>query len=275
MGDYQIQPNKKKSLFYITYRTKRPEGGYKKNYLHNELGQIVSFDNQEKAEKYRKSLRANEDKKHNLKIIRERMAKKYGSHEDFLSSFLKEKKKTVPKSWERTEWNLVHYVFVFFLYEKKEHNPGLWATYFEDFKEWLEEATTIRKNKLSKDGNNTLAISSMNKIIGDLNSYLQHLYKKRHLLIPSPRCEYFNGSEEGYRSVEDIVEEDEYKLVLKKFDSLIRAKELDKNKSVISLEQVNLLNLQIKKIQETKEIYIVCRATGMRISEGDCKKFCV
>lgn len=267
MSDYQIQPNKNKTLFYITYRTKRPEGGYKKNYLYNDLGQIVSFDNQEKADKYRKSLRANEDKKHNLKIIRERMAQKYGSHEDFLSSFLKEKKKTVPKSWERTEWHLLHYVFPFFIYEKKEHNTGLWATYFEEFKDWLEEAPTIRKNKL-KGEKSYLSISSLNKIIGDLNGYLNHLYKKRHLLMPSPKCEYFNGAEEGYRSAEHIVEENEYKLVLEKFDSYIEEKELEKKKKVISLEKIDSLTTQIKQIQETKELYIVCRATGMRISEA-------
>ena len=141
--------------------------------------------------------------------------------------FLKEKKKTVPKSWERTEWNLLHYVFPFFLYEKKEHNTGLWATYFEDFKEWLEEATTIRKNKLSEDGNNILSISSMNKIIGDLNGYLHHLFKKRHLLMPPPKCDYFDGAEDGYRSEEDIVDDEEYKLVLRGFDALINSKELE------------------------------------------------
>ena len=267
MSDYQIQPNKKKTLFYITYRTKKPEGGYKKNYLQNESG-IVSFDSLEKADKYRKSQRANEDAKNNLKAVRERMSRKYGKQEEFLISFLKERKKEAPKSWERTEWHLIHYVFTFFLHEKKELNAGLWASHFENFKEWLEEATTIRKNKLSKDGSNTLSISSMNKIIGDLNGYLQHLFKKRHLLMTPPKCEYFDGAEEGYRSGEDVVDDEEYKLVLKKFDSMVSKKELEKSKKVISLENSKKLSRQILQIQESKQLYMVCRATGMRLSEA-------
>lgn len=266
MSDYQIQDNKTKTLFYITYRTKKPDGGYKKNYLYNEDGIIVSFTDKTKAEKYRTSLRAKEDAKHDLKKLREKMSKKYGNHYDYIDSYLKQKKKEAPRSWERSEWQLIHYIFNFFLHEKKQGNPSSWPLSFEEFKDWLEKATSIRKNKLS--GHSLLAISSMNKIIGDLNGYLAHLFKKNIILIPPAKCEYFSGAEDGYRNGDDIVEEDEYNLVIKKFNALISAKEAEKQKNGIQIKRIKSLTIQIARLQETKLLYIVCRNTGMRISEA-------
>lgn len=266
MSDYQIQANKKKTTFYITYRTKKSEGGYKKHYIYNEDGSIVSFSDIAKAEKYRTSIRAKEDAKNDLRQLRQRMSKKYGNHYDYLDSYLKQKKKEAPKSWERSEWHLIHYVFTFFLHENKQPNPSTWVLSFEEFKDWLEKASTIRKNKLS--GHSPLAISSLNKIIGDLNGYLAHLFKKSLILIPPAKCEYFTGAEDGYRNGDDIVEEEEYNLVINKFNALIQAKEAEKSRSGIQIKRIKTLTIQITRLKETKLLYIVCRNTGMRISEA-------
>jgi integrase len=265
MADYQIQPNKSKTIFYITYRTKRPEGGLKKNYLHNDEGMIVSFDNEDKANIYRTSLRAKEDAKNDLKVLREKMNKKYGNHNDYTTSYLKQKKKEAPKSFQRSEWHLVHYVFPFFLFEKHIGNANSWPLYFDEFKDWLEESTSIRKNKLS--GGSKLTISSINKIIGDLNGYLNHLYKKRNLLMLPPKCEYFTGAEDGYRSGDDIVEAEEYNLICNHFRRLIDEKEIQKDNAE-NLVMFTNIEEAIVRLKETLDLYIICRHTGMRISEA-------
>lgn len=271
MSDYQIQPNKKETIFYITYRTKNPEGSkskYKKNFLYDEDGVIVSFENKERANKYRTSLRAKADAKNDLKAFRMRMNKKYGNHSNYLDSYLKQKMKEAPKSFQRSEWHMVHYVYPFFLYEKKKRNAQSWALYFDDFKDWIEDAVSIRKNKLSGDGQSRLSISSINKIIGDLNGYLDFLYKKRHLSILPPKCEHLSGAEDGYRTGDDIVTDEEYNLVLSKFDELISAKEAAIEQVHFPKEKRALLKKQLLQIQHSKSLYIVCRGTGMRISEA-------
>lgn len=265
MADFQIQPNKINTLFYITYRTKRPNSKrYKKNYLHNKDGTIVSFTSKAAAQKYQKSLRAKEDAKNSLKVLREQMAQKYGDHFEFLTAYLKQRKRDFPKNWERSEWNMLHYVFPYFLYELKKGNTEEWCNYFDDFTDKLEDVTTIRKNR----GKSKLSISSRNKIIDDLNGYMTFLFKKRYLLTVTPKCDYITGAEDSYRNGDDIVENAEYQLVLQKFDEMIGVKEFEKTQNGIKVKKIRSLNLQIQRLIESKLLYIICRHTGMRVSEA-------
>jgi integrase len=128
----------------------------------------------------------------------------------------------------------------------------------------MEEATTIRKNKLN--GNSKLSISSINKVIGDLNGYLNHLYKKRYIKDVPPQCEYLAGAENGYRKGEDVVEDYEYELIKNQFKKAIEVKEHQKSKVRFDLKEN--LDKEIIRLKETLSLYILCRHSGMRISEA-------
>ena len=98
--------------------------------------------------------------------------KKYYNFSKLTEEYIEYYKKKFPNSWKNTQFYLYHYVVPYFLENKGCNNPNQWPTYFEDYKDWLEnEAKTI------KEPRTIIAYASKNHCVKTLNTFLTYLVR--------------------------------------------------------------------------------------------------
>lgn len=139
-----------------------------------------------------------------------------------------------PNSYQQTIIRLEHYVFRFFLQEKKCGNVAQWNLYHEEFKGWLRNCISLRTGKV-------ISYSTKNHAIKALNNFTTFLRKHNKLTASDAvKCESFAKHLVKDRSYEDIVSSEEF---IKLYDSL------------------ELLQ------GDVSDFYYILRFTGMRFNE--------
>ncbi|MFW7382397.1 MAG: hypothetical protein ACOH5I_26605 [Oligoflexus sp.] len=140
----------------------------------------------------------------------------------------------VPKSARQDLSFLDNYVLPFFVAEQQQEDANTWFRYYRQFKVWLRDTAKTEKGK-------PLAVSSANKAINALNHFMKFLRDYHYIAYENFRpLEAFAGRLERRRSADDVVYEEEFKLVWRR------------------LQETNALY---------SDIYYVQFWTGMRVSE--------
>jgi hypothetical protein len=128
-----------------------------------------------------------------------------------LDEYVKAQKKSAPNSWQNNEFYLKHYVLYWFLQVKRLNNIELWSDHFDGFMTYLETAKKIKSN-------GPIAVSSRNHAIKALNTFLEHLYKKK-IVTQLIKCETFPLHLVNERTIDDVVHPNEVEKVCKRLET--------------------------------------------------------
>ena len=164
--------------------------------------------------------------------------KKFYNIGELLKICEKEARKKAPNSYTSLNYYLRQYGFDYFLNKKQCSNLNSWYLYFEDFRDWLITAKTIKTTK----NDNTLSYSSKNNIIGAVNFFLDIMYRKGKCQ-QSPKCQKFPRHLLNYRDATHVIDEKEASVIT------TILKELDPT-------------------ELSSDFFIVLLNTGLRLGEG-------
>jgi hypothetical protein len=90
---------------------------------------------------------------------------KFYDFNELMGIFTVEIKKMAPNSWENNIYFLEQYALPFFLQNKQCNNLNNWHIYYDEFRDWLETARTVK-------GDRPLAYSTKNHVISALNTFM-------------------------------------------------------------------------------------------------------
>ncbi|MBK9038010.1 MAG: tyrosine-type recombinase/integrase [Bdellovibrionales bacterium] len=154
-------------------------------------------------------LREAEDEASKFRIQRKlAWNKKFYDFEKLLEIFETESKVRAPNSWQAPVYYLKQYALDFFLNHKQCNNLNNWPLFFEEFRDWLMTVDTGKRTK--SDG---LAYSSRNSVIGAVNLFLDVMARKGKCELP-PKCRKFPRHLMNRRTAEDVISDDEAKIIL-------------------------------------------------------------
>lgn len=153
-------------------------------------------------------LRQAEDEASKFRIQRKlAWQKKFYDFEKLLEIFEAESKVRAPNSWQAPLYYLKQYALDFFLNHKQCNNLNNWPLFFEEFRDWL---MTVGTGKRTKGGG--LAYSSRNSVIGAVNLFLDVMARKGKC-EQAPKCRKFPRHLMNRRSAEDVISDDEAKII--------------------------------------------------------------
>lgn len=194
------------------------------------------FETFEEAQEWAKAKAASYDCLKARAMKRLEWKSKYYNFKELIDEYESWCKKAQKNSWKNTLFYLQNYVIHYFLDVVKENNPNNWPTYFEKFKNWLEEdAKTTRKPIRN------ISYSSKNHCIKSLNTFLSFLVRNGKA---DPANIYkitgFGRSTMNYRDADSLIPRKEFDHIYK------RMLELDEQSAIF---------------------YQTCYFTGMRFNE--------
>lgn len=140
--------------------------------------------------------------------------KKFYDFEKLLEIFEIEAKIRAPNSWTSPSYYLRQYVFDFFLNHKQCNNLNNWPLFFDDFRDWLMTANTGKRTKAGG-----LAYNTRNNIIGSLNLFLEVMARKGKC-ERAPKCRKFPQHLANHRTAEDVISDDEAKIIQQRLKDL-------------------------------------------------------
>lgn len=163
--------------------------------------------------------------------------KKFYDFEKLQKIFESEIKKRAPNSWRQVLYFLKQYVFDFFLNHKQSNNLNNWYLYFEEFRDWLEQAQPSQQTKTGQ-----LSYSSKNHAISTLNTFLDVMHRKGKMEM-APKCQKFASHLIGRRTVDDV----------------------------LSDEEIDVIHARLRELDPTElaaDFFLVLVNTGLRLGEG-------
>lgn len=164
--------------------------------------QVPRFDSREEAETWGNSQAALREtrKAHIAKKLSWRS--KHYAFEELLARYTAYQKEHAPNSWQSCVYYLEHWVFPYYLQERKSGNVNDWWLGFEEFRDWLKSPEVMVK----KGRKAPLAVSTQCNIIKALNTFLECL--KRYNLIDKDsvrKCEAYPDHMLNHRGYKDVM----------------------------------------------------------------------
>lgn len=176
--------------------------------------------------------------------IKRRMEWREKHHDmaELLDKYIAERKKKAPNSWTNDAYWLEKYCFYFFVENKSLNNLDVWSEHFNAFRDWLEEASSLRSLKgqtREAEGGRVLSYSSKNHCIKSLNTFLRAMVPEN--LEKFASCPYFSRDLLNRKGIEFYVTEKDAEEVEEKL------REIDANSA---------------------DFFRVLYHTGLRLNEG-------
>lgn len=255
--------DKDKNKFRIRFRKEGKLQSLKDSYTHKTL----YFPTRETAETYLKNLNMKDDYRFTLTHLRDTWENQFADFKEQLPKFEKWHKQTAPATYDRAIYNLQHYVFPFFLGNKEENNPLSWRLHFREFKEHLESAKTIKKNRNKKSGTTLLSPASQNHVLNALNLFLKFLWEEKHFQDVPPKCPLIDRKKLGRRTAEDLISPDEFNRYLNGFDKLLASYRTEMELQDTTDKRKEVLLDQMIKTLQVRDMLMVLYHTGMRLGE--------
>ena len=94
---------------------------------------------------------------------------------------------------------------------KREGNLILWEEYFEEFRDWLKIFPPYKR----KNGQKSLAISSMNHCFKALNTFLETIRRKKRIKIPQIKCQLYPRKYLALKGYESVIDPSDFEKVFK------------------------------------------------------------
>lgn len=124
------------------------------------------------------------------------------------------RKEDAKYSWQTALYYLRYYVFPFFLTDKKEADINQWRLYFEDFRDYLKSAPSIKKMNAQE----ILSLSTANGVIKSLNAFLMTMFRRNKLTHIS-KCRMFAKSLLNVKGEESVIDHTSFSML---YNSLVR-----------------------------------------------------